>query len=132
MTAEHMGTTSGTPVQGHVETGWGKVADAFRANFEGRPGEVGTACCVYLGGRPVVDLRGGLADSAAKRPWNQETIVLVASTTSAFGHPGSGGSVGFADPDAAVGFGYVTNLWSFRVGEPRASNLAAAVVACLR
>jgi hypothetical protein len=39
-----------------------------------------------------------------------------------FGHPGSGGS---------VGFGYVTNLWSFRIGEPRASSLAAAVVACL-
>jgi hypothetical protein len=35
------------------------------------------------------------------------------------------------DPDAAVGFGYVTNLWSFRIGEPRASSLAAAVVACL-
>jgi CubicO group peptidase (beta-lactamase class C family) len=48
-----------------------------------------------------------------------------------FGHPGSGGSIGFADPDAAVGFGYVTNLWSFRIGEPRASSLAAAVVACL-
>ena len=47
------------------------------------------------------------------------------------GHPGSGGSVGFADPDAGVGFGYVMNLWSFRIGEPRASNLAAAVVACL-
>ncbi|WP_338863826.1 serine hydrolase domain-containing protein [Myxococcus stipitatus] len=49
-----------------------------------------------------------------------------------FGHPGSGGSIGFADPDAGVGFGYVTNLWSFRVGEPRASNLAAAVTAYLR
>ena len=48
-----------------------------------------------------------------------------------FGHPGSGGSVAFGDPDAGVGFGYVTNLWSFRIGEPRASNLAAAVVACL-
>ena len=48
-----------------------------------------------------------------------------------FGHPGSGGSVGFADPDAGVGFGYVMNLWSFRVGEPRAANLAAAVVSCL-
>jgi CubicO group peptidase (beta-lactamase class C family) len=48
-----------------------------------------------------------------------------------FGHPGSGGSVGFGDPDAGVGFGYVTNLWSFRIGEPRASNLAAAVAACL-
>ena len=49
-----------------------------------------------------------------------------------FGHPGSGGSVAFADPDAGVGFGYVTNLWSFRIGEPRASNLAAAVAACPR
>jgi CubicO group peptidase (beta-lactamase class C family) len=48
-----------------------------------------------------------------------------------FGHPGSGGSVAFGDLDSGVGFGYVTNLWSFRVGEPRASDLAAAVVACL-
>jgi CubicO group peptidase (beta-lactamase class C family) len=48
-----------------------------------------------------------------------------------FGHPGSGGSVAFADPAAGVGFGYVTNLWSFRIGEPRASSLAAAVVDCL-
>jgi CubicO group peptidase (beta-lactamase class C family) len=45
----------------------------------------------------------------------------------AFGHPGSGGSIGFADPDNEVGFGYVTNLWSFRIGEPRAQNLADAV-----
>jgi CubicO group peptidase (beta-lactamase class C family) len=27
----------------------------------------------------------------------------------AFGHPGAGGSVGFADPEARVGFGYVMN-----------------------
>jgi hypothetical protein len=48
-----------------------------------------------------------------------------------FGHQGSGGSLGFADPDESVGFGYVPNLWSFRPGEPRASDLAEAVVACL-
>jgi len=48
-----------------------------------------------------------------------------------FGHPGSGGSVAFGDLNSGVGFGYVTNLWSFFIGEPRASDLAAAVVGCL-
>lgn len=76
-----MSTKSGTAVHGHVEEGWGKVADAFRANFEGNPGEVGAACCVYVRGRPVVDLWGGLADSETQRPWNKDTIALVASTT---------------------------------------------------
>jgi CubicO group peptidase (beta-lactamase class C family) len=74
-------TTSGTILQGHVEEGWGEVADVFGANFEGSPGEVGAACCVYVGGRPVVDLWGGLADREANRPWNEDTIALVASTT---------------------------------------------------
>lgn len=68
-------TTSG------VEGGWGKVADAFRANFEGDPGEVGAACCVYVGGRPVVDLWDGLADREENRPWGRDTIAQVASTT---------------------------------------------------
>jgi CubicO group peptidase (beta-lactamase class C family) len=48
-----------------------------------------------------------------------------------FGHPGSGGSIGFGEPEAGVGFGYVMNRWSFRIGEPRARSLAEAVVACL-
>jgi len=76
-----LGMTSGTLIQGYVEDGWGKVADAFRANFEGNPGEVGAACCVYACGRPVVDLWGGLADREANRPWNEDTIALAASTT---------------------------------------------------
>ena len=78
-----LSTTNGTPVQGYVEHGWGKVADAFRANFEAGEGagEVGAACCVYADGRRVVDLRGGLADREAKRPWGEDTIALVASTT---------------------------------------------------
>ncbi|HTN90492.1 MAG TPA: hypothetical protein VL242_42760 [Sorangium sp.] len=48
-----------------------------------------------------------------------------------FGHPGSGGSIAFGDPDAEVGFGCVMNLWCFRIGELRASSLAAAVRSCL-
>jgi CubicO group peptidase (beta-lactamase class C family) len=76
-----LSTTSGTTIQGHVEDGWGKVADAFRANFDGSPGEVGAAVSVYADGRPVVDLWGGLADRDANRPWNKDTLAEVASTT---------------------------------------------------
>jgi CubicO group peptidase (beta-lactamase class C family) len=74
-------TTSETRIQGHVEHGWDKVADAFHANFEGNPGEVGAAVCVYVAGRPVVDLWGGLAERETQRPWKKDTIVQVASTT---------------------------------------------------
>jgi CubicO group peptidase (beta-lactamase class C family) len=70
-----------TDIQGHVEDGWGKVADAFRANFEGNPGETGAACGVYVDGRLVVDLWGGLADKDTGRPWAADTIAQVASAT---------------------------------------------------
>lgn len=68
-------------MRGNVENGWGRVADAFLSNFEGNSGELGAACCVYAGGRLVVDLWGGLAHRESKRPWREDTIALVASTT---------------------------------------------------
>ncbi|PSK87470.1 CubicO group peptidase (beta-lactamase class C family) [Murinocardiopsis flavida] len=70
----------GHDLENGVAEGWGKVADAFRANFES-PGEVGAACSVYVGGRPVANLWGGLADRETNRPWRESTIVQVASTT---------------------------------------------------
>lgn len=50
----------------------------------------------------------------------------------AFGHPGMGGSLGFADPAAGVGFGYAMNRAgaSILVGD-RPGRLAAAVYDCL-
>jgi CubicO group peptidase (beta-lactamase class C family) len=67
---------------GFVEEGWGPVADVFRANIkEGR--DLGAACCVYVDGRPVVDLWGGLADRKTNRPWERDTVAFVASTTKA-------------------------------------------------
>ena len=44
----------------------------------------------------------------------------------AFGHPGAGGSLGFADPEAGLGFGYVMNRMVFGDLDPRADLLAAA------
>ena len=46
----------------------------------------------------------------------------------AFGHPGAGGSVGFADPERKVGFGYVMNRMGPHILlDPRADALIAAV-----
>lgn len=50
----------------------------------------------------------------------------------AFGHPGAGGSLGFADPEAKLGFGYVTNRLGTRIQlDPRAKALIAAVYECV-
>jgi len=52
-----------------------------------------------------------------------------------FGHPGHGGSIGFADPDARVGFGYVTNQYLTGTAthpDRRVPSLVDAVYAALR
>ena len=67
-------------VHGDADEGWGAVADAFARNFT-EHGDVGAACCVYLDGKPVVDLWGGLADQATGRPWQEDTLVITFSTT---------------------------------------------------
>jgi CubicO group peptidase (beta-lactamase class C family) len=69
-------------ISGYCEPGYGAVADAFRANFE-RGLEVGAACAVYVDGRPVVDLWGGLADARTGRPWVESTPACVFSVTKA-------------------------------------------------
>ncbi|HXJ33373.1 MAG TPA: serine hydrolase domain-containing protein [Candidatus Eisenbacteria bacterium] len=52
--------------------------------------------------------------------------------TRSFGHPGAGGSLGFADPDAKLGFGYVMNRMGPNIIlDPRATALLDAVYASL-
>src|SRR5262245_2141769 len=72
-------TTTPRP-QGLCDARFATVQDVFAENFEKR-GDVGAAVCVYVDGKAVVDLWGGFADAARTRPWVQDTIVSVASST---------------------------------------------------
>jgi len=50
----------------------------------------------------------------------------------AFGHPGAGGSLGFADPASGLAFGYVMNQMQLGIaGDPRAERLLSAAYASL-
>ena len=49
-----------------------------------------------------------------------------------FGHPGAGGSLGYADPEAKIGFGYAMNrMQASLLIDPRATALIDAVYASL-
>lgn len=67
-------------IEGRVAPGWEGVREAFGWNFDSGA-EVGAAYAVYHRGRPVVDLWGGVADQRSGRPWSEDTIVPVYSTT---------------------------------------------------
>ncbi len=50
----------------------------------------------------------------------------------AFGHPGAGGSIGFADPERELAFGFVVNtLGPYVLMDPRAQRLAHLAGDCL-
>jgi CubicO group peptidase (beta-lactamase class C family) len=54
------------------------------------------------------------------------------SSDAAFGAPGSGGSFGFADPDAQVGYAYVTNKQGAAIfNDPREKAVRDAFYSCL-
>src|SRR5512139_345594 len=67
-------------IEGHVSAGFEAVRDAFAENFSRRD-ELGGACCVYYRGEKVVDLWGGVRKQATGEPWQEDTMVLVYSTT---------------------------------------------------
>ena len=67
-------------IEGHVSAGLESVREAFAENFTLRH-ELGGACCVYHRGERVVDLWGGVRSKTTGEPWQEDTMVLVYSTT---------------------------------------------------
>lgn len=67
-------------VEGLVAPGFEEVRAEFDRNFAKR-GEIGAAVAAYWHGEKVVDLWGGRRIPGSDEPWNEDTMVLVNSTT---------------------------------------------------
>ena len=82
----------------------------------------------------LAEARASLAAYLGTQP---TSLVYVPNATYgmgryAFGHPGAGGSTGFADPERELAFGFVTNtLGPYVLMDPRAQKLARVVKDCL-
>jgi CubicO group peptidase (beta-lactamase class C family) len=72
--------TTAVEIKGTCNARFEGVKEAFAQNFADF-GEVGAAVSVVVDGRTVVDLWAGYADAALNRPWEDDTIVNVYSTT---------------------------------------------------
>lgn len=68
----------GRVVRGFADDGLGPVIDEFVANFE-RRFDLGAACAVYAGARPLVDVWGGTADRRHRTPWAHDTAAVIFS-----------------------------------------------------
>jgi CubicO group peptidase (beta-lactamase class C family) len=63
-----------------VAPGFEEVRAEFERNFAER-GEIGAAVAAYVRGKRVVDLWGGQRTPDGDEPWNEDTMVIVFSTT---------------------------------------------------
>jgi len=91
-----------------------------------RPETVAAATVVRSDGTDLVTLQPSRFGAGFALP----PMIGAAAPPGAFGHPGAGGSLGFADPVHHLGFGYAMNR--MRLGrDGRAEGLVRAVYSCL-
>jgi CubicO group peptidase (beta-lactamase class C family) len=75
-----LNTAAEASIHGTVAPGFEEVENEFRKNFLEQD-ELGAACAIYHRGEKVVDLWGGYRDLERRAPWQEDTLVLVYSTT---------------------------------------------------
>jgi len=78
--AGHPSLSTTSTVNGSVAPGFEQVRVEFERNFAER-GEIGAAVAVYWHGEKVVDLWGGRRTPEDDAPWQEDTMVVVMSTT---------------------------------------------------
>jgi len=105
---------------------------ALNGNITGHevlgPAQLALACERQSSGPDAVIFR----DTCFGLGFSLQPMVAPGAGPRSFGHPGAGGAVAFADPDAELGFAYVTNAMKFDPhGDPRGSSLIDATYACL-
>jgi len=77
-------------------------------------------------------LRGRAYHQASGVLLNTPPYVYMGPNARAFGHHGSGGAIGFGDPDARIAFGYGMNrMHADPTNGPRAGGLIKATFECL-
>jgi CubicO group peptidase (beta-lactamase class C family) len=83
---------------------------------------------------PALPSRHGFFDECFRAPAKFSLGFMKPSESFPFGHahafgaPGAGGSMGYADPQAGIGYGYVTNRMGMDLqGDPRDVALRAAI-----
>jgi CubicO group peptidase (beta-lactamase class C family) len=67
-------------IHGHCDDRFSGVLKAFENNFENN-GDIGACFAATLEGEYVVDIWAGHQDKAKTRPWQEDTIINVYSTT---------------------------------------------------
>ncbi len=67
-------------IHGFCDERFAEVRDLFERNFA-EEGDVGASFAATVDGEFVIDIWGGHADAAKSRPWEEDTIVNVYSTT---------------------------------------------------
>jgi CubicO group peptidase (beta-lactamase class C family) len=93
--------------EGSADPAFAAVREIFEASFaDGH--NWGAAVAVVIGGRPVVDLWGGVADTRTGRPWQRDTACVTFSCTKAVT---ATAALMVAEREAINLEGPVTNWW---------------------
>jgi len=92
------------------------------------PGQLAKACTQQVCGPDKVIFR----ETCFGLGFGLQPSLAPGAGPRCFGHPGAGGALAFADPDAELGFAYVMNAMQFDLeGDPRSAELVRAAYDCL-